>query len=117
MKTKITEVVKKYKYPLLVLLLGLVLLSFPTRKTNVVPQSFAQTNSSSDELRLEQSISLLKGVGQVDVLLSENGVVIICSGANDPNVRYELCSLVSAYTGYSTDKIEIFEYGSSNKED
>ena len=65
--------IKKYKYALLVLLLGMALLFIPGRKEET--QTVQQTSSVEDyaqsmEQRLTQALSQIEGVGKVQVVLT-----------------------------------------------
>ena len=66
-----------YKYPLAVLLLGAVLLLIPGRM-----EEAADTNTV--EKALEDVLRDSSGVGSIRVLVSENGAVVVCSGAEMP---------------------------------
>lgn len=76
---KVTDFVKKYKYILLVLLIGLVLLMLPSGKgekdVQDIPEQSIQHESETDyvtrtEERLEAILGKITGVGQVDVMLT-----------------------------------------------
>lgn len=73
------EGVKKYRYALLVLLVGAVLMLLPTGKQekSVLPAGGGATVSSSEEFdltaleeRLAASLSAIQGVGQAEVVLT-----------------------------------------------
>lgn len=69
----------KFKYPLLIFLLGLVLVAIPTKKPkqsvpDTVQEPAAQTEKADDGLRdteekLEQILSRIEGAGRVQVML------------------------------------------------
>ena len=61
---------KKFKYPLLVLLVGVLLMLLPLS----TPKA---DNEDSVDRRLEEILSCSRGVGEARVLLSDNGVVVI----------------------------------------
>lgn len=71
-KYKSMEVVKKYKYVLLVLALGMVLMALPegSEKVEELPGTTVETKSISDEL--EEILGQIDGVGKVKVLLTES---------------------------------------------
>lgn len=143
----------KYRYVLLVFLLGLVLMLLPTKSEESRPPSQATPEIEEEpggfsvereEKHLSAILSEIRGAGDCQVLLAvesteetqlasddgetvvlsggngrENtvtirslypeylGAVIVSSGANDPNVRYELLSAVMTYTGLRSDEISI----------
>ena len=77
---KTAQAVKAYRYVLLVLFIGIVLMRLPTgnTKTNVqqaVPQSAQQSPQSATQTGLEESLSQIlskmEGAGKVQVLLTE----------------------------------------------
>lgn len=77
---KTAQAVKAYRYVLLVLFIGIVLMRLPTgnTKTNVqqaVPQSAPQSPQSATQTGLEESLSQIlskmEGAGKVQVLLTE----------------------------------------------
>ena len=71
---------EQFKYPLLVLLVGILLMLFPLSSPK------AETEDRSDR-QLEQILACSRGVGEARVLISEKGVVVICAGAEDPGVH------------------------------
>ena len=95
------EIIKKYKYPLTVLLVGLILIALPGRKTDGVGQL------TGDEARLQRVLEACEGVGSAGVLISDSGVVIVCDGARDVQVRYAVTMAAQAFTGYAGDRIQI----------
>ena len=92
---------KKYKYPLIVLLLGLMLMLLPS----------GSDYQSTDEIdgRMQQVLSCTQGVGEARVIVSENGVVVVCSGAENARVRLDIIRAVSAYTGFGADRITVLK--------
>ena len=94
---------KKYQAPLLVLLLGIVLMLIPTgtgRADEPMPE---------ESERLALMLSETRGVGECRVLLSENGVVVVCAGAENAAVRLDMIRAVSTYTGFGSDRITILK--------
>ena len=91
----------KYKYPAAVLIIGLLLMLFPTggKKTEDVSMTDAQV--------LCTALSETEGVGEVKVILSESGAVVVCEGANNAKVRLDIIRAVGAYTGLTADKISV----------
>ena len=79
-KNKLLPFLEKYKAPLLVLLLGIALMLIPTGS----------------------------GRGET-ALLSENGVVVVCDGAENAAVRLDIIRAVGSYTGFGSDRITILK--------
>ena len=73
-RDKAFQAVKKYKYVLLILGIGLLLMSLPeaeeTVQEPVIPETAAEEASVSEEL--EQILAQIDGVGKVSVLLTES---------------------------------------------
>lgn len=102
MKEKLTELIKKYKYPLLIFVIGLCLLIPGGRSAEKEP-------SSDESVLLQQVLSRSEGVGEAKVIISENGVVVVCEGAEKAFVKYNILNAVRAYTGFSTDRITVLK--------
>lgn len=100
--TKIQETVSKYKYPLLVLAVGVLLLMWPQSGGD-------DAADNSQEQRLEAVLESCVGVGECSVLLSDNGAVIVCDGADSAETKYGVLKAVEAYSGFSSDKIQILK--------
>ena len=91
----------KYKYPAIILLIGIMFIIMP-----------AGTKSDEPELKgegelLKEILSKSEGIGRLDVIMSDKGVVVVCDGANDANVRLNIIRAVSSYTGFTSEKISI----------
>lgn len=154
---KLTSVIKKYKYAILVLLIGLLLMNFPTTKpknTRKISSENQPVITASDEERLQEILGQISGVGRVEVMLTqasgaeniyqtdENrsksdssdsvngetviitdadrnetplirktlspsylGAIIVCQGADKPEVRLFVVEAVSKITGLRSDCI------------
>lgn len=98
----------KFKYPLLVLIVGIMLMLIPGKST------YLDTSSGTDE-PLKIVLSCTSGVGRAEVIASECGVVVVCDGAEDARVRLDIIRAVSAYTGFASDKITILKMSDQNK--
>ena len=71
-KQRINALFGKYKYPILVILVGLGLVLLPGKAETAPVQTAAQTAPDPGlEERLEQILSGIAGAGQVRVLLTE----------------------------------------------
>lgn len=101
---KLETILKKLdrlKYPLLILALGLLLLLMPSGSNKNT-----ETDGNAD---LQSILSSARGVGQAQVLISENGVVVVCDGADDAAVKLDILRAVGSYTGFGSDKITILK--------
>ena len=100
--SKLPAKLEKYKYPLLILLIGLALLLIPTSEKQRAAESDAQE-------ALEELLSRVQGVGEARVLISDSGVIVACSGAANASVRLDMLRAVAAYTGFGSDRIMILK--------
>ena len=105
-KSKIDKynILSRYKYPLLALLVGITLMLLPGSKSTNDNASF-----DKNELLVAQVLSNIKGVGDCVVLISDKGVVVVCEGANSAGTKLEIIRALGSYTGYSSDKITILK--------
>jgi stage III sporulation protein AG len=70
---KLPGILKKYKYAVLVLAIGLVLMALPSKKTEQIPaeqQSSAEMKTADPAGELEKILAQIHGVGRVQVLLT-----------------------------------------------
>ena len=95
---------ERFKYPLLVLLAGVLLMLLPLSPST--PKAEAEDSSNR---QLEQILSCARGVGEARVLLSDSGVVVVCKGADDAAVRLDMIRAIRSYTGFGSDKITILK--------
>ena len=93
---------EKFKYPLLILALGLGLMLIPGKSDYTAADGMAENP-------LEPVLGCTQGVGRAEVIVSENGVVVVCDGAGDAKVRLDIIRAVSSYTGFGSDKITILK--------
>ena len=91
-----------YKYPLLVLFLGVCILLIPSH-------SEKRENSEVPDNTLETVLAVSDGVGRVRVLLSDNGVVVVCDGADKAAVRLDILRAIGSYTGFGADRITVLK--------
>ena len=96
---EILEKLKAYRFPLLILLLGVALMLLPS----------APSRSPAAEASLSEALSLTQGVGEAYVLVSDSGVVVVCDGADNAAVRLEIVTAVRTYTGYGADQITVLK--------
>lgn len=72
--TKILDFIKKYRYAVLVLVIGMVLMNIPTgrsQKSTGKKIESTQPSPESAEDRLTQILHQIEGVGEVEVMLTE----------------------------------------------
>ena len=93
----------KWKYPILMLLAGLMLLLLPVTEKKQEP------GAESAQEALAQILSRTQGVGEACVLISDSGVVVACGGASNAAVRLDIIRAVGSYTGFGSDKITILK--------
>ena len=152
------ELFKKYRYGILILLIGVVLMCLPEMKTDEADFNQLSTTVVAEQLSLEQSLaailSQIQGAGKVEVLLTESkgsetmyqsnttngngsqkqdtviitdgdrvqsglvqhivapeyrGAIIVCEGADKPEVRLHIIEAVASVTGLGTDKISVLK--------
>ncbi len=96
------EKLEKFKYPLVVLVIGVALMLLPTG-------SFQAEEAESRDEQMALILSQTEGVGEARVLISESGVVVACTGAENARVRLDIIRAVSSYTGFASDKITILK--------
>ncbi len=101
---KLKKKLGKYKYPFIILLFGIMLLLLPSTGDDATVSDI-----QSDESRLESLLKEVNGVGDVRVLISENGIVIACTGAENAEVRLKVTKAAAAFTGFSSDRIQILK--------
>ena len=92
---------EKFKYPLLILVIGLALM--------LIPGTSAKTAEQDPGTLLQDALSRTQGVGEARVLISESGVIVVCRGAENPQVRLDIIHAVTSYTGFGSDKITILK--------
>ena len=123
---KIHNSLAKNKYVFLVLALGLVLLLLPrpagtAANGTVTPAATGPPAAAGDPLeasgipldteaeRLAALLRTMAGVGDAAVLLSREGAVVVCAGADSAKVRLEVTNAVAAYTGLGSDRIIVMK--------
>jgi len=105
----------KNKYILALMALALVLLLMPGggEKNERGGQGSALESSGipmdTESARIADFLGGMEGVGEVRVLLSAEGAVVICEGAEDSAVRLSVTNAVSVYTGLGSDKIRVMK--------
>ena len=71
-RQRINALFGKYKYPILVVLVGLGLLLLPSRETEMPAVPVETVREASLEQRLEELLAQIEGAGAVRVLLTED---------------------------------------------
>lgn len=122
---RLTRVLTRNRYVLLVLALGLLLLLLPRsagREAAPAASSAAPRAGVGDPMeasgipldteseRLEALLESIRGVGEVKVLLSKGGAAVVCAGAGSAAVRLKVTEAVAAYTGLGSDRIAVFQH-------
>ena len=95
----------RFKYVLLVGLVGLGLLLWPSGSG----EDTSDPADGSEEARLGQLLSSMEGVGRAEVLLSEKGAAVVCQGAENVTVRLAITETVRCYTGLGADRVVIYK--------
>lgn len=104
------EKLGKYKYLLLVLFVGLILVLWPSRaSSDILSGSALGSVATDEEARLEAVLGDICNVGEVSVLRSEEGVVVVCEGAASPQVRLDVVNAVMSYSGLGSDRITVLK--------
>ena len=124
---KLAKSLAKNKYVFLVLVLGLALLLLPRSNADTVggtvtPAATGPPVGAGDPLeasgipldteaeRLAALLRAMTGVGDAEVLLSREGAVVVCTGADSAKVRLEVTNAVSTYTGLRSDHIIVMKF-------
>ncbi len=105
--TSLTRILEKWKLPLLVLFFGLMLMLLPASGGN-------RKDEKDPDLTLQEILSHTKGVGQAMILISDHGVVVACTGADDPRVRLDIIRAVGSYTGFGSDRITMLKFAETS---
>lgn len=159
---KLTALIKKYRYVILVLFIGLALMAIPSRESisepAVEPAETKPEKSITVEEELAQILSQVDGAGDVRVLLTVavgeetvfqtnedvsvdadssstqistvtistsdrdeyglvrltnppvyKGAIIVCQGADDPQIQLAIVDAVSKATGLGADRISVLK--------
>lgn len=111
---KALHMLDKYKYVLLVAVVGVILLLWPTGTKKTAAGQATLPQRDALELKLEDALARIQGVGEVTVVLTDRdpppgyqGALVVADGGDSPQIRLELCRIVSALTGLGADKITI----------
>ena len=123
---KLTELLKKYKYAGLVLLLGIALLLLPSGKkekkteTPVVEESITdEAYAQETEKRLQEMLGQIKGVGQVQVMLTlrrgsqteyQTDVQLSSNGESSQKSEERKTVILSEGSAYDKAAISTVEY-------
>lgn len=108
-KHKIFETIKKYKYALVVLLLGIGLMLLPSkseRKAEPEPISATQPAEEPVSNKLERILSQIQGAGKVSVVLTE---------AEGERIIYQTDSNLSNSEGNSQQQLDTVTVTDSDK--
>lgn len=104
------------KYVFVVILFALVLLllpegtkTAPAAEQGADPLEATGVSLSTESEKLEALLSQIQDVGRAQVLLSKNGAVVVCDGAELATVRLNVTNAVTSYTGLGSDKISVMK--------
>ena len=95
----LTDKLKAYRFPLLIVAVGIILMLLPS----------AAKSEMTEVGSLGDALSMTQGVGEAYVLISDNGVVVVCDGASDAATRLEIITAVKTYTGFGADQITVLK--------
>ena len=92
------EFIKKYKYAVVIVLVGVILMCIPSKKEKLLPAEIQITTSVAEQPTLsdslEQILSQIKGAGRVNVLLTESsGAETLYQVDEDVNTGAETSSV------------------------
>lgn len=105
-KGKMYETFKKYKYSILIILLGLLLMVFPgkiTRKTESEPIQNPAPSKPQLEERLSEILSQVSGAGKVKVVLTAISGEEVIYQTNDDNSAGDNSTHIKSNTVTITD--------------
>ena len=115
-KNAVLQKLAANKYVIVVILLALVLLLLPEgKKTEPAAEHEADpleatgVSLATESEKLEELLSQIQDVGRAHVLLSKNGAVVVCDGAELATVRLDVTNAVISYTGLGSDKISVMK--------
>lgn len=106
-KTQVKKL-EVYKYPVLLLLIGVLLMLLPTHAEE-------KTGTNTTESALEEVLFNSEGVGRVRVIVSDSGAVVVCEGAGNAAVRLDILRAIASYTGFGSDKITILKMSNQQR--
>ena len=101
------EKLGRIKYPILMLCVGLMLVMIPGKNGR-------ETAAAEPDQLLQQMLACTEGVGQVRVITSENGAVVVCQGAENAKTRLDIIRAVNTYTGFPSDKITVLKMANAS---
>ena len=111
--SELTKTLSRSKFVLILLCAGLLLLLLPRKTAHDTgsgdPMAASGIPLDTESGRIAGLLEEIRGVGEADVLLSGSGAVIVCQGAEDPDVRLNVTNAVAAYTGLGSDKIRVIK--------
>lgn len=98
---------------LLIALIVIVITLGGSKALTVSSTSVSDVNKSDKEIKLEQILSEIEGVGHAEVMISEGedgieGVIIVCSGANNLMTRNDIINAVTTLLKVKGNNIAIY---------
>ena len=99
---KLSAFAAKYKYVLIILLAGLVLLLLPTGS-----KAKLATDDAGEPTIISAGGGAQEAVELKTVSPQYLGAVVVCDGADSPQVQLAVTQAVAQFTGLSTDHISV----------
>lgn len=93
----------KLKYPLFVALIGMMILLMPAAS-----EEKAHEEAEAAAV-LQGALEHIEGVGEVELIISDKGAVVVCVGAENAETRLDIIKAVCTYTGFGTDKVTVLK--------
>lgn len=118
MESKVVRYLPKKNQWIVVLLIGilLVVIAIPTK---TVPETM-ENYSSNVEIRLENMLQKIEGVGKVSVMITfreseqVEGIVVIAEGAKNAVMVQKITEVVQALFDVDSHKIKVIEGNQNN---
>lgn len=103
--TKLTDLFKKYRWPLLVVLLGVILMALPfgSKEENSQPQMQGTVQTKDPQQELMRILAQIRGVGKVEVLLTVKTGETVQYQTDDDIITSDTGSTVRKETVIITD--------------
>jgi hypothetical protein len=114
---KVLPLLLKYKYLLVVIMIGILLMLWPVGKS-LPPAETAQSppelTLTETEERISASLEKIEGVGRIELVLTMRqdhseflGALVVCDGADNNAVAWQVVNAVMSLTGLQSDRITV----------
>ena len=126
MENKLSKYLPKKNQWMIVLLIGilLVIIAIPTKTETDLGSSLgyetAETEGTEVEVRLENMLSKMQGIGRVHVMITfqedeqVEGILVIAEGGGDAVIARNITEVVQALFDVDSHKIKVIERNSMN---